>query len=237
MDLSHLSYIGITLVIVMAGLGVPIPEDIPLFTAGYLCHVGRADIVIMLPLTFCAVMVGDLILFTLGRKLGDHILDHRWMRRMFSRQQIENIKRRFLRHGAKIIFAGRFMPGMRGVVFATAGILKVPAWKFLAVDGTAALASVPLLVWLGHRFGKAAEGVLTKIRHGQYLVLAAFVILMIVIGLIEYKWRRPGRSSVVADGGNAAAKPDESKSAPEPADQSKSVSTEKPAVASSRSSS
>ena len=40
---SPLSLWGPFIVLILCGLGLPVPEDIPLLTAGYLCHDSQAE--------------------------------------------------------------------------------------------------------------------------------------------------------------------------------------------------
>lgn len=196
--LEHLSYAGILLALLAAGLGVPIPEDIPLLTAGYLCHHGRASLVIMLPLAFLGVLAGDCILFSMGRRFGDQLLEHRLTRRLFRRKTLDSVIARYHQHGAKIIFAGRFMPGMRAMIFAAAGVVGIPWWKFVAVNGGAALISVPALVMLGYYFGTKSAALFAEVRHAQHYIAAALVLVTVVAVAVEwYLNRRPRRNGPV----------------------------------------
>jgi membrane protein DedA with SNARE-associated domain len=189
--LPHASYVGILLALLAAGFGVPIPEDIPLLTAGYLCHLGNATLVIMLPLTLIGVLGCDVILYRMGRRLGDHVLEHRWTRRLFRRATLVTAKARFRRHGAKIIFVGRFMPGARAVIFVSAGIVGIPWWKFVAVDGVAALISVPTLVFFGWYFGEKSQAILARVRHAEYYITAGIILITVVaIATESYLGRR-----------------------------------------------
>ncbi len=192
--LHHASYLGILLALLAAGFGIPIPEDIPLLTAGYLCHLGRASLVIMLPMTLAGVLVCDIILFLAGRRFGDHVMEHRWTGRLFRRTTLDAAKARFHDHGAKILFVARFMPGARAMVFVAAGIVGIPTWKFVAVDGTAALISVPTLVLLGWYFGEKSEALLASVRHAEHYVLAGLVLAAVVAIVIETYWGRRRRA-------------------------------------------
>ncbi len=183
--IEHIPYLGLLLVLLAAGLGVPLPEDIPLLAAGWLVHHGRADLTAMIVVGLFGVLCGDLILFSMGRRYGEHIVEHRWMRRVVTPARLARAEGIYARHGVKIIFAARFMPGLRGVLFMTAGIFRVKPWKFLLIDGSAAVASVPLLVWLGARFGARIEQLAGDVRQAQ--MAAAGLLALAVAAWIAWE--------------------------------------------------
>ena len=202
--LQHASYLGIVLALLAAGFGLPIPEDIPLLTAGFLCHTGRARLVVMLPLTLIGVLGCDFFLFAVGRRFGDHVLEHRWIRRFFARVDLGRVKDRFHRHGAKIVVAGRFMPGARAMIFASAGVVGLSWWKFVLADGLAALVSVPVLVLLGWYFGEKSETLLADVRHAEHYVIAGVIVIALVVVLIESRRSRRLKEAAFALGNDAA---------------------------------
>jgi membrane protein DedA with SNARE-associated domain len=181
-----LPYIGLFAVLFVAGLGVPLPEDIPLLIAGWLVHRGSANLYAMIAVGMAGVLVGDFLLFNMGRRYGEHIIEHRFMRRVATPALLMRAEALFARHGAKIIFAARFMPGLRAVLFATAGIFRVRPIKFLLIDGSAALASVPLLIWLGERFGARLEEIARDARNAQLIAAGCLVAAIVAWCVWEY---------------------------------------------------
>lgn len=181
-----LPYLGLFVVLFVAGLGVPLPEDIPLLIAGWLVHKGSANLYGMILVGMAGVLVGDFLLFNMGRRYGTSIVEHRMMRRVVSPTMLARAENLFERHGAKIIFFARFMPGLRAVLFATAGIFRVRPIKFLLIDGAAAAASVPLLIWLGERFGARLEELAGDVRNAQLLAVACLVAAIVVWCVWEY---------------------------------------------------
>jgi membrane protein DedA with SNARE-associated domain len=205
--LSKFSYVGLFAVLIAAGLGIPLPEDIPLLAAGWLVYRGGADLTLMILTGLLGVLVGDTLLFSMGRRYGDHIVDHRWLRRIAKPWLVEKARRMYAGHGAKILFAARFMPGIRSVLFLTAGVFKVSYWKFLAIDGFAALISVPVWVWVGWKFSGRIEEVLGGARLATFAIGGMLVLGLIIWGIYEYRHNLRKRN-----GGPVAA--EEPRSAP-----------------------
>ncbi len=177
--------IGILVAILLAcGLGLPIPEDIILVTTGYLAYNGFLDIHLkIIPkthhqglylgilCTFLGVIGGDLIIFSLGRRFGPKIFDFAPLRKIATRGRIEAAEYYFEKYGARFVFVGRFMAGVRAPMFLTAGILKLPIKKFVLFDGLAALISVPLFVWVGFHFGADIDRAFKLAKSAQHTVL------------------------------------------------------------------
>lgn len=181
------SYLGLFVVLFAAGLGLPLPEDIPLLAAGWLVSEGHADLRLMMLVGLFGVMVGDGVMFTLGRRYGMQIVEHRWFRRILKPWLLEKARNKFEQHGAKIIFAARFMPGLRGVMFVTAGIFRVPYWKFATFDGVAALISVPLWVWAGSYFPGEIKTILGGTQKVTYILVGLTVAVFAGFVLWEYR--------------------------------------------------
>src|SRR5690606_4047889 len=90
------------------------------------------------------VMLGDSVMFLLGQRWGNHVFEHRMARKLVTPERHRKIVEYFGRYGAWIIFAARFLPGLRAPLFLTAGSMKVPFWVFFLMDGAAALLSIPI---------------------------------------------------------------------------------------------
>ena len=92
-----------------------------------------------------------------------------------------------------ICFIARFMPGLRSPIFLTAGILGVHPLIFLALDGFAALISVPAWIWLGYYLGKNIDTALDKAAQFQGYAIVGVVV--VIAGYIAFKkLSRPKKS-------------------------------------------
>ena len=192
---SSLTIWGPFLVLLLCGLGLPIPEDIVLMAAGALGVMeGRAWWEVAL-LMYVGVLSGDSMIFVAGRYLGGQLRSARWFQRYFSELKQAKVEAMFGRYHSMVLFVGRFLPGLRAPIFFTAGSMKVPYLKFLAFDGFAALISVPFFVWLGNwiwaKFGEdltALEKALAR-THALSMWVAVGLGLALV-GFLFFRWRR-----------------------------------------------
>lgn len=192
---SPLSLWGPFFVLLLCGLGLPVPEDIVLVTAGALGVIDGRNWIEVSALMYAGVMMGDSIIFLAGRFLGQRLMGTRWFQRYLSVQKQEKVEAQFERFGSMVLFVGRFLPGLRAPIFFTAGSLKTKYWKFFFFDGLAALLSVPFFVWLGHWLWIKFQDDIAQLdralsRTQTYSVIFAVFIGLVVLLIIIIQVRR-----------------------------------------------
>lgn len=189
---THIPYLGVLAVLLAASFGLPVPEDVPLLTGGYLCYSGYGNVYIMIMVGFIGVLVGDIFLFSIGRKFGHHVVEHRWIRAVVNPPRLLLAEQMFQRHGIKIVFFGRFLPVLRPMIFMAAGVLKVPISRFIVVNGLAACLSVPTMVLLGNFFGHNIDQLRGDVRTATHL-LALIIIVSAAVVTVVFMYRRQRR--------------------------------------------
>ena len=170
-------YLSVGLVFLLCGLGLPLPEEIVLIAAGYVCFNGVAEIGPMMAASAVAIMVGDIIPFALGRWLGLPLLRVRPMKLIITPQRLARFNRWFRRRGNLVIFFSRFVAGIRVVAYFTAGTVKMPWWRFIILDLCGIALIVPPLVYVGYRFGGTIQDAISQVQELErgilYTVLGA----------------------------------------------------------------
>lgn len=191
--IERFTYLGIFLVLFVAGLGAPIPEEAPILAAGILASQAVIKWWLALLVCFVGVLAGDVVLYWIGHHWGEHILDWRLTRFVLTPEREQLVKDKYHRHGIKIVFTARFVAGFRAAAFLTAGIVRIPFWKFFLVDGLAALVGVPLGFGVAYLFTDQLPAVMQGVqRVEKVLALAGMVLLAAIIGYAAYrKSRRP----------------------------------------------
>jgi membrane protein DedA with SNARE-associated domain len=189
-------YFGVFGALVSAGLGAPIPEEIPIATGGVL--VGRdwnnpdgLKWYIMLPLCIVGIVLCDTILYWAGRKWGRWLIRRKWVqRRLLSPDRFQTIEKNFHDYGIRILLIARIMPGIRTPVFLSAGIVRLPFRKFLLADALYAIPGVNLIFWLAYVLTDQFLRLLQIVR--SYEELAMIAILSFIAGFITATFvRRP----------------------------------------------
>ena len=175
-----LAFAAVFGILLACGLGVPIPEDITLFAAGYYCYKADSNVFLMIVVSFAGVLIGDTIIFTLGHRYGRRIAARWPFSKFLPAERLDYVSGKLKTGGRKLIFAARFMPGLRAPVYFTAGTLHLPYRTFFLYDGMAAVLSVPLIVYSVFHFGHEVDEVvhvIQKVEHGIALLILAVVLV------------------------------------------------------------
>ncbi|MCB9653622.1 MAG: DedA family protein [Deltaproteobacteria bacterium] len=179
--------------LLLAGIGVPIPEDPLLLVAGVLAH--RSPTTepwwALLPMAYVSVVGADCGLFWMARRMGESILRRRPFKYLVTDKRRATVRHLFDRYGPYAVFAGRHMSGVRAVVFILAGVERMPFSLFLMWDALAALVTVPVvftLGYLGAAHVAAIETGMAKLEH--WLLFGGALALILGWVVWSRRWRQ-----------------------------------------------
>lgn len=183
------AYLVVLLCLLVCGLGVPIPEDITLVSAGILASAGNISLEGAMIVGIIGVLAGDAFLFFVGRKYGPKVFTWPGFRKIFTPARISSARIRIHKDAKLICFIARFLPGLRSVIYLTAGTMGVKRSTFLLQDGMAAMVSVPLWVYVGYVFGQNLDYLLLLTKKLNISILV-FLVLLVVIYFVATRFRK-----------------------------------------------
>jgi membrane protein DedA with SNARE-associated domain len=194
-------YPALLIILVVASLGVPIPEDVPLIAAGVLLrtHPHFAAWHWTFAVAMVGIMSGDLVLYSLGRRWGSDVVCHRYVHWLITPARFTRLSRRFHVHGAWFCFMGRFLLGVRAAMCLTAGATRFPYWRFFIADFAGALLSIPLFVSLGYWFAGMIPTLLRYLGRAEAIMWSVGFVVAFVILMIYRARRRRRRAEHVAE--------------------------------------
>lgn len=188
---QHFGYRGIFLALLLGSLGVPIPEEMPIVAAGALSHGGLLRWWFALPVCIAGVLSGDMVLYWTGRHWGERVLNWRVVRWVLTAQREEWLKDAYCRHAVKTVVTVRHVVGLRAAAFLTAGIARVPFWKFVLADASAAVVGVPFSFGLAYVFTDQIGAILADVhRVERWLVLLGLLVLGGLVIVSTARWNR-----------------------------------------------
>lgn len=188
---QQFGYFAVFWVLVLCGFGIPIPEDVTLVAGGVISGLGYTNVHIMFAVGMAGVLVGDGLMFLLGRHYGERILRSKIGARLMPPKRYAQVQKKFDQYGNRVLFVARFLPGLRSPMFLAAGMSrKISFWRWLAMDGLAAALSVPVWVYLGDFGAENKDWLLKQIHRFQFGLYAVCLIGGAWLGWRMWRKRR-----------------------------------------------
>lgn len=185
---------GVTLLVlaVLLAFATLVSEDLTCVAAGVLVAQGRLSFIAATLACFVGIVVGDLLLYAVGRHLGRPWLKRAPFKWWIKPGALTRSAHWFARKGPVIVFATRFIPGTRLGTYVGAGLLRAGFWRFAGWFTLAAAVWTPILVGFAAWAGAHALENLDMFRGwalGGVLLLAVAIYLLIEVGLPLLTWR------------------------------------------------
>jgi membrane-associated protein len=177
-------------------MGIPVPGETALVTAGIVASRGRLEIELVIAIAAAAAILGDNIGFAIGRKLGRRLLTAPGPLLHHRRRVIAVGEPFFDRHGPKAVFLGRWVTGLRITAAWMAGVTRMSWPTFLfwnALGGIAWATSIGLLAYF---VGHSAETIIHVAGLGG---AGAVVVGGVVVWLVLRARRRRAEQLVDAE--------------------------------------
>jgi membrane protein DedA with SNARE-associated domain len=183
--------LGILAIAFMENMFPPTPSEVLYPLAGKLAFDGKISFGEVVIAGVLGSMLGAVIWYTLGFKLGDarmrSAIDRYGRLRVVgftitivSVEEYNRGMNLFRRHGSIIVFVARIMPLVHGVVSIPAGVVRMNLGTFLLFTALGAAAWIAPLTWFGLWLGDNWEEMLHWIDVYQnvwYLVMGLAIIL------------------------------------------------------------
>lgn len=190
-------YFFLLLMMLLSAVGLPFPEEVTLVSVGILAYIGSHPDIYPPPfpnapfvhpttaaiVAFFAVLGSDILIYSIGRFFGPKVFEWGPVKKIISEDSRKKIESWTHKYGSLACGIFRFTPGIRFPGHLASGMVKFPLWKFIIIDGIAALISVPTQILLFAHYGQAIYGAFQKFK---YLIIA----LVIILGLVYLikKW-------------------------------------------------
>lgn len=184
----HSPYVGLFVLLVLGVFGFPFPEDTTLILCGFLI---ASKVVMPVPaalLAFAGLMSADIIVFSFGRKYGRKIVDHKRFQKIISPGKLSLLENIFDKWGVLFVVVGRHIMGLRTQLFITAGVMRMPMWKFIVADAFTIPLTMLIMIGMGYLGGNSLRIIrsdMTRIEH--WAILLAVILLVIYISVKFFK--------------------------------------------------
>ena len=190
--LAH-GYIVIFIGAALDNFGLPASGDVVLFAGGWFANLGRVALPLVMLSGFAGALVSDNAVYWIGRIGGrpliSRVLKMRFLHFLINEGTLEKVERSFEAHGGKMVFVGRFGPGLRSMTPLFAGVSRMKYYKFLPYNLSAAAVWAVAYTLVGYVFGSYWSDLLAVAKSFGYGIVA-LVILVLGAYLIRHLLNR-----------------------------------------------
>jgi membrane protein DedA with SNARE-associated domain len=181
--ISTYGYLAVFVIVAAESLGLPLPGETALITAGiYAGHTHRLNPWLIFLVASAAAVIGDNIGYWIGDKGG-----YRLARRYGPKVGLDETKLKiarylFDRHGSKVVFFGRFVSVLRTYAAFLAGTSKMRWRRFLpanAAGGVVWAAIYTFASYLGGHALQQASGIVNWILIGAAVIAIAAAVVLV----------------------------------------------------------
>lgn len=184
---SKLGLYGVLLgLMILGGLGLPIPEEITLLLGGYLTYLEFIDFWPAILVLTIGIVLGDSTAYFLGRSIGGWFLP-KISRFRSAAALFDKTGKYFDKYGDKIVLFSRPLVGIRLAVLLLAGHHRVNFAKFLFFDIIAAIPWTFFLVFLSYYLGTGLDLLteVSEIKHTVFILLGVAIVFYSSIRFIR----------------------------------------------------
>ncbi|MFS0700219.1 DedA family protein [Cellulomonas sp. 179-A 4D5 NHS] len=189
--------VGVGVLVVLETVFPPIPSEVVLPVAGLLAGQGRMSLALAVLGATAGSVVGALVLYWAGMRLGSERLQRIADRLpLVEPSDVQRAEDWFHRHGGSAVLIGRCVPVVRSLVSIPAGIERMPLGRFLAYTTLGSAVYNGVLVTLGYALGSRWTRIGEYSDYINYAIYAAFAVAIGVF--VRKRLRRRSREGAAA---------------------------------------
>ncbi len=194
--IEHFPYLGLFFLLILGAFSFPFPEDTTLILCGFLIATDVIRPVPALAVVYAGLLITDFAVFAVGRKYGRKIVTHKRFHKIVSPERLSQLENKFNKWGVLFIILGRHIMGLRAQIFIAAGVMRMPAWKFLSADAVTAPLTMLLMVGTGYIGGNSLQVIRKDITRIGHIVILLFTVTVAIYLLCRHIRSRQKTSSL-----------------------------------------
>ncbi len=193
--LTH-GYVVIFIGAALDNFGLPASGDVVLFAGGWFSNIGRAALPLVMLSGFAGALASDNAVYWIGRIGGraliERVLKMRLLHFLINEKNLARVESYFETHGGKMVFVGRFGPGLRSMTPLFAGVSRMKYYKFFPYNLSAAAVWAIAYTLVGYAFGAYWSKLLAVAKSFGYGIIALVVLILAAFLLRRRMGRREG---------------------------------------------
>jgi membrane protein DedA with SNARE-associated domain len=194
--IAHYGYVAVFLGILLEDFGMPTPGETLLIAGAIAASQGALNIWLLLFLGWLGGVIGDNIGYVIGHSGGHRLMLRYGGRVGITEAKLKQVEGFFARYGDIVIVFARFVVVLRQFNGIVAGTLKMPWWRFVALNSIGAALWVGFWGGLAYVLGKRFYILWHHFNeYRPYVLTAVAIAVLIAVGYFVWRWRRRRKKS------------------------------------------
>lgn len=193
--LSELGYPLLFVILFIESLGIPMPSEISLLTAGYLASRGQLTLPLIILVAGLGSTLGALVSYAIAMRGGRHLIVRYGGRVGITDTRLAEAERFFQRYGWLAVAVGRVVSGVRALISYPAGLFQMKLLPFVLATLAGALVWPFLAAGAGFLLGPHWKEVLALTSRILWILVPVALLLIGFLIWRRRRRRRPGSSS------------------------------------------
>ncbi len=196
--ISHHGYLLVFLIVFAEAAGLPAPAALALIAGGAAAAAHILSPTLVLVIALCAMLLGDTLLFVLGRYTGWALLGFLCRLSLNPETCILRSAESFYKRGRTTLVFAKFIPGVNTMAAPLAGSMKMKPAQFLQLDFAGACLYVLAYGGLGYVFRDFVVKITQGLQIAGHAVAAVVLVALVIFAVYRIvQFRRYRISGVV----------------------------------------
>ncbi|HEY1605879.1 MAG TPA: DedA family protein [Allosphingosinicella sp.] len=171
------------LLVFLESTGIPLPGETALIAAGlYAGATHHVPLWAVILVAFAAAVTGDMMGYAIGRRFGYRLLHRHGRHFGITERRLRIGEYLFLRHGGKIVFAGRFVALLRVLTALLAGVHRMIWPRFALMNALGGLCWASLFGTAAYVFGDRVSRIERPLALGLLVLVLVGIVAAFLFG-------------------------------------------------------
>lgn len=192
---EHFPYLGLFMLLILGGIGLPFPEDATLILSGALVSNNVLRPLPVFSVVYSGLLLTDFFLYAVGKKYGGKIVTHKRFHKILSPERLLKLKDAFSKWGVLLILVGRHVIVLRSQLMLVSGVMRMSPLKFLMADSVSSLFTIAFWSGVGYIGGNSLQIVMKDIKRLEHAAIVLVIILVMLYMSFKYYKMTKGKKS------------------------------------------
>ncbi|HEV2701211.1 MAG TPA: VTT domain-containing protein [Steroidobacteraceae bacterium] len=183
MELAQHGVAWLSLLVLLQAIGLPVPCAIALILAAAETAKGHLSVLGVLGGSMAGMLVGDVLMFLLGRHTGWWLLGTLCRVSLNPESCVVTSADTFHRRGRSLLVVAKFLPGINTMAPPLAGSMQMRWWSFLGLDAAGSALYIGVYFVVGYLCSDAVSAVIRFYERFGHLTTAVVLILVTAYAL------------------------------------------------------